>query len=76
MARAETLLAQLYVHEHVRAAFTADPHGVARAAGLGPDECAGLASIDRVGLELAARSFAAKRRAWRRRSWLARLAGR
>jgi hypothetical protein len=50
---------------------------VAAAAGLVPGEAAALAALDRVGLELAARSFAAKRaRAPRRRSWLARLAAR
>jgi len=76
-ARAETLLACLYVDNEVRAAFAADPHGVARSAGLGSDETAALALIDRAGLELAARSFAAKRaRGSNRRPWLRRLAGR
>ncbi len=76
-ARAEALLARLYVEDDTRAAFVADPGGVARAAGLGPGERAALAGLDRVGLGLAARSFAAKRlQVPPRRAWLARLAGR
>jgi hypothetical protein len=76
-ARGETLLARLYVEPATRAAFLADPRAVATAAGLAPEEGRALADVDRVGLELAARSFATKR-AWapRRRSWLARVVGR
>ena len=75
--RGEALLARLYVDDATRAAFLADPSAVAEAAGLGCGESATVARLDRVGLELAARSFAAKRaRGPRRPSWLARLAGR
>jgi hypothetical protein len=76
-ARAETLLARLYVDADARAAFVADPRAVTAAAGLGRGEAAALAALDRTGLELAAKSFAAKRaHAPRRRSWLRRLSAR
>ena len=57
----EGFLARLYVDAAFRARFLADPEGEARRAGLG---CAGVAavkSIDRVGLEMAARSYELKR---------------
>lgn len=68
----EAFLARVYVDEEIRTRFLADPAGTAAAAGLTPDESKALASIDRVGLELAAASFARKRRlakASRRRGW-------
>ena len=55
----EAFLARLYVDADARAAFLADPRAAAR--GLAPDEVAALQRIDRVGLELAAASFAHKR---------------
>ena len=57
----ESLLAHIYVDAQVRARFLADPHGEAAKAGLTDEECAALAQIDRVGLELAAGSFERKR---------------
>ena len=57
----EAFLARLYVDEAARRRFLDDPRGVARAAGLDEAEVDALARIDRAGLELAARSFAAKR---------------
>ncbi len=57
----EAFLARLYVDAEFRAAFLADPAGVARAAALDEDEVAAMAAIDRPGLALAARSFAHKR---------------
>jgi len=76
--RLEAFLALLYTDAAARRAFLNDPRGVAAGAGLDPPEIDALAAIDRVGLELAAKSFAAKRaaqerrpQAWRR--WLGRL---
>jgi len=63
----EAFLARLYVDARLRAAFLADPTGVARAAALTEEEVAALAAIDRQGLELAANSFAHKRAAKSRR---------
>ena len=68
--RLEAFLARLYVDAAARRRFLADPAGTAREAGLDDGQADALATIDRVGLELAARSFAAKRRAARRpRGW-------
>jgi hypothetical protein len=58
----EAFLARVYVEPEFRAAFLADPLGVARRAGLSEDECQALAEIDREGLRMAASSFAAKRK--------------
>lgn len=58
----EAYLARLYVDAQARARFLADPGGEAARAGLDPAACAALAQLDRVGLELAARSFEHKRR--------------
>lgn len=63
----EAFLARLYVDAELRAAFLADPAGVARAAALTEEEVAALAAIDRHGLVLAANSFAHKRAAKGRR---------
>ncbi len=62
----EAFLARLYVDAEVRQRFLADAQGEARRAGLAPDEVAALADIDRVGLALAAESYARKRSAHRR----------
>ena len=70
--RFETFLAELYVDADTRRRFLADPHATARQAGLDEGEVDALTRIDRVGLGLAARSFASKRaarprvRRWRR----------
>jgi Aromatic-ring-opening dioxygenase LigAB, LigA subunit len=63
----EAFLARIYVDPDARARFKADPCAEASHAGLSPDECAAIMRIDWVGLELAARSFAKKRRAKARR---------
>ena len=59
--RLEAFLARLLVESEARARFLADPRREAAEAGLDLDECEALASIDRVGLELAAASVARKR---------------
>lgn len=59
----EVFLARIYVDSDARARFKADPFAEASHAGLSPDECAAIMKIDWVGLELATRSFAKKRRA-------------
>jgi len=59
----EMLLARLYTDARFRETFLADPAGIARAQGLDEREVEALRSIDRDGLELAARSYAQKREA-------------
>ena len=59
--RLEAFLALLYTDAAARGRFLADPAGEAHAAALDESETAALVAIDRVGLALAARSFAAKR---------------
>ncbi len=59
----EALLARLYTDAVLRAEFLADPAGVARRAGLDAHGVAAMEAIDRVGLELAAHSYARKRAA-------------
>jgi hypothetical protein len=58
----ESFVARLYVDRTARQQFLADPHRQAAAAGLTEDEIAAAVRIDRVGLELAAASFAQKKR--------------
>jgi hypothetical protein len=60
-APVEDVLARLYVDTEARRRFLADPRGYARRAGLAEADVEAMARMDRVGLELAARSFAAKR---------------
>ena len=57
----EHFLATIYVDSDARARFLAAPREETARAGLSPGECEALASIDRTGLEMAARSFAHKR---------------
>jgi hypothetical protein len=57
----ERFLASLYVDATLRARFLDAPREEARRAGLNPAQCDALAAIDRVGLEMAARSFDRKR---------------
>lgn len=57
----EAYLARLYTDPGERARFLLDPAAAASAAGLDSAAARALAAIDRPGLELAARSFAAKR---------------
>jgi hypothetical protein len=57
----EAFLAKLYVDDHARSRFLADPRREALAAGLTEAECAAFDKVDWIGLELAADSFARKR---------------
>jgi hypothetical protein len=75
--RFEAFLAELYTDAEARQRFLSDPKNAARLAGLDERDVEALASIDRIGLELAARSFECKRAARRPRQsrwlrWLAR----
>jgi hypothetical protein len=74
--RMESFLARLYVDAGARQRFLRNPDGVARRYGLSEAERAALIAIDRVGLELAAASFARKRAGAPRRRRLVRLIGR
>ena len=60
-SRFEAFLAKLYVDETTRAKFLADPGGEAIKAGLTAREIEAVKRIDRVGLELFARSLERKR---------------
>ena len=62
----EAFLAKIYVDARARAEFLADPQTAARNAQLTDAECEALAAIDRTGLEMAAASFARKRKKSRR----------
>jgi hypothetical protein len=62
-ARFEAFLARLYVDADARAHFLADPTAAAIQAHLDPAEVAAVGKIDRLGLQMAATSFARKRRA-------------
>ena len=57
----EQFLAKIYVDPAARARFLAAPRTEAAHAGLSEKECRALEKIDRIGLEMAARSFANKR---------------
>jgi hypothetical protein len=57
----ERFLAKLYVDPAARERFLADPRAEAARAGLPEEQCRALEAIDRVGLKMAARSFAHKR---------------
>lgn len=59
----ETYLARLYTDDALRAAFLADPLRQALAHGLSHAEAEAMRDIDRVGLQMAAASFGAKRAA-------------
>jgi hypothetical protein len=65
----EAVLARLYVDAEARARFKADPRAESRKAGLSDEQCSALENLDWIGLEMAARSFAKKRRLKRRRTW-------
>lgn len=67
----ETFLARLYTDEQLRASFLADPRAEAERQRLTNEECQALERIDRIGLELSARSFAHKRalKVRRSRTW-------
>jgi hypothetical protein len=57
----ERFLATLYVDPQARAKFLLAPREEAARAGLSDEQCRALEKIDRIGLEMAARSFARKR---------------
>jgi hypothetical protein len=61
LAGVEVFLARLYVDAAARRDFLADPRGSARRAGLAEADVEALARLDPDDLELAARSFEAKR---------------
>ena len=58
----EAFLARIYVDASAREAFRANPRSEALRAGLSPEECAAVEEMDWIDLEIAARSFAHKRR--------------
>ncbi|HEX8846431.1 MAG TPA: hypothetical protein VF791_17420 [Pyrinomonadaceae bacterium] len=60
-SRFEAFLAKLYVDERARAKFLRDPRGEAMKAGLTEQEVEAVVGIDRVGLELVAKSLERKR---------------
>ena len=72
-AATEALLARLYTDPAARSRFLADPQGFATAAGLPPAQAQALEAIDRTGLILAGRSYAAKRAGLRVPSALTRI---
>lgn len=57
----EDFLARIYVDAAARARFLANPRAEAACSGLQEWQCRALERVDRVGLEMAARSFANKR---------------
>jgi hypothetical protein len=59
----EIFLARLYAEPALLQAFLTAPEATVAAAGLDADDAAALCGGDLVGLQMAARSFAAKRRA-------------
>ncbi len=63
----ERFLAKIYVDAEARVRFLAAPYDEAARAGLQEDQCRLLERIDRVGLEMAARSFGRKRERKQRR---------
>ncbi len=66
----EVFLARVYTDAKLRARFLADPSGEARRAGLVEEQCRALEDVDRVGVEMAARSFEKKRGLIGRREWI------
>lgn len=70
----EALLARVYTDEVARVAFLASPEEFSRRHGLNRKDAVGLAAIDRVGLTMAAQSFARKRElkavAHNRHTWI------
>lgn len=59
----ERFLARIYVDPDARRRFLANPRMEAKRAGLTEEQCLSLEAIDKVGLEMAAQSFARKRHA-------------
>jgi hypothetical protein len=69
----EAFLVRLYVDAGARANFKANPRAESKKAGLSDEQCTALESIDWIGLEMAARSFANKRQLKRKPTWFAAL---
>jgi hypothetical protein len=63
----EAFLARLYTDARLRAEFLAAPRATALRSGLDAEDAQALEAIDRVGLELAADSYAHKRNAHRKK---------
>ncbi|SDL62077.1 hypothetical protein SAMN05216517_101612 [Janthinobacterium sp. OK676] len=59
----ETYLARLYTDDALRAAFLLDPQAQALLHDLSPEEAEAMAAMDRIGLQMAAASYRAKRTA-------------
>ena len=59
----ETYLARLYTDDALRAAFLLEPRAQALLHGLSPQEAEAMAAMDRIGLQMAAASYRAKRTA-------------
>ena len=57
----ETYLARLYTDDVLRAAFLLDPRTQALLHCLSPQEAGAMAAMDRIGLQMAAASYRAKR---------------
>ena len=57
----ETCLAKLYTDDALREDFLRAPHAQALLHGLSPQEAEAMAAMDRVGLQMAAASYRAKR---------------
>ncbi|APA68073.1 MULTISPECIES: hypothetical protein [unclassified Janthinobacterium] len=57
----ETYLAQLYTDDALRRAFLLAPHAQALLHGLSAQEADAMAAMDRIGLQMAAASYRAKR---------------
>ena len=57
----ETYLARLYTDDALRAAFLLDPRAQALLHGLSSEEAEAMAAMDRIGLQMAAASYRAKR---------------
>lgn len=62
----EAYLARLYTDAAAREIFLANPVGAARDAGLSEAEANSLSTIDKIGLKMAAASYAHKREQHRR----------
>ena len=62
-AKLEAFLAKLYVDPEFRTRFLADPRGEAAVHGFDERETEAVASIDRIGLKMAAASLRRKARA-------------
>ena len=66
----ESFLTRIYVDAGARARFKQNPRAEAQRAGLSEAECTALEKADFVGLEMAARSFAYKRRMKQQRTFI------